>query len=489
MNNWIGQKLGNYSIEKHLGQGGSGHVFKALDTRLNRHVAIKILDPSLSANTQFVEAFRKAAAASADLHHQGIVTVHDIGEQNGVHYLVMAYLRGVTLDVWLQKNRKMTMRQVARIARQLGDALDYAHNKGVIHCDIKSSNIMLGRDGRVTILDFGLARARTLGRSATTTGASLAYMSPEQALNRPLDVRTDVYSMGIVLYELLTGEVPFRRAEPSAVVYAHVRETPRPINSLPASVSRVILKALEKSPDRRYSSTGELATDFERAVKESLVFPQPYALALLGAAGLVAVLFLIVLMNRPPPPPPPPASPSLTSTALPETVTPTHTAAKTPATPTVRPVTETPTPRLTATLAPTATPTNTPAAMLTPTSEPATPTAAAPSELPAPRILTPATGSTILGRVSFAWTYDGPPLQENQGFEVRIWNDSSTEHQGAVAPVSTTSTTINIEQITVVRQHGSGPYYWSVAVIQINPYQKIGQESAPTRIMVQVGGS
>lgn len=479
MSNWIGQTLGNYAIEKQLGQGGTGAVFKALDTRLHRHVAIKILDPEFSANPRFVEAFRKTAAASADLRHPNIITLHDIGEQQGVHYMVMEYLRGVTLDTWLRKNKKMTMRQVARVARQLGNALDYAHKKGIIHCDIKSSNIMLGRDGHVTILDFGLAQARKFGQQTASTGATPAYMSPDQALNRPLDARTDIYSMGVVLYELLAGQVPFERTEPAAAVYAHVRETPHPIGNLPTVVSQVILKALEKLPDRRQQSAGELAADLERAVNQSLTFPTIQMFSLLGVAGIVLIVLMVVLIK--------PSSPSPTPTLPPPIVTntpsPTRTTLLTPTRSenfTPKP-TKTPTHGVTATLRPpiTSTPTVAPAASKAPTS---TPTVS--SVMPVPRNLNPTAGITVLGSTHFSWTYDGPPLQENQAFEVRIWKrDSSSDHNGVVDPVSTNSVDIDMERFA--QQYGTGAYSWAVAVIQIDPYKKIGLESTSVPIMVE----
>jgi serine/threonine protein kinase len=488
MNNLVGQHLGKYAFQKFLGHGGTGDVYKAWDEGLRRHVAIKVLDTGLLADQESVRVFRATAAVAADLHHANIVTMHDVGEQHGLHYIVMTYLRGVTLDVWLRKNKRMTIHQAARIVRQLGDALTYAHKRGVIHCDIKPSNIMLSKDGHVTILDFGMAQTRRAGRNLKNTGATPAYMSPDQALSRSLDARTDVYSLGVVLYELLSGQVPFVRIEPAATAFAHVSESPHPIKDVPDAVNQVVLKALEKSPEKRFQSAAELADAFEKAVgqeAQSLQLP----LALIGAAVvliIVALVFISLRITEPPPPTPTPVQTAgaPTTEAPTEAITNPVTGKETP-TPATK--TPSPTPGITATLAPLPV-TKTPLPPIVEQTPPAT-TTPTPTQfpIPAPRPVAPGGGATVRGRTTFRWTYDGPPLADNQAFEVRIvWDLRSPDHNGAASPVRATDITIDLDQVNVVRAHGVGPYYWTVAVIQVEPYAAIGPEAPLQRFMVNV---
>ena len=489
MNNLIGQQLGKYKIQKFLGHGGTGDVYKALDEDLRRDVAIKVLDTGLLSDQEAVRVFRTSAAIAADLHHANIITVHDVGEQHGLHYIVMAYLRGVPLDVWLRKNKRVAAQRVTSILRQLGDALTYAHKRGVIHCDIKPSNIMLSKDGHVTILDFGMAQTRKAGRNLKNTGATPAYMSPDQALGRSLDPRTDVYSLGVVLYELLSGQVPFVRIEPVAAAFAHVNEPPRPIKDLPDAVSQVVLKALEKSPEKRFQSAAELADAFEKAAgQEAQSFQLGRPLGLIGAAVVLiiaALVFISLRIIEPPPPTPTPAQPTRTPTIeTPTEVTPTEVTDGGPD-PVTNTPTPSPTPKITSTLAPAPQPiTETPGQP--PAEQTSTPTAAPPQPaIPAPRPIAPTTGMTVQRRTMFRWSYDGPPLADNQAFEVRIiWDARSPDHNGAASPVRATEITINLDQVNVVRAHGSGPYYWTVAVVQVGPYAAIGPEAPLQRVMI-----
>jgi serine/threonine-protein kinase len=486
MNNLVGQQLGKYRIQKFLGHGGTGDVYKALDEDLRRDVAIKVLDTGLLLDQESVRIFHASAAIAADLHHANIITIHDVGEQQGLHYIVMAYLQGVTLDVWLRKNKRMTVHQAARVLRQLGDALTYAHKRGVIHCDIKPSNIMLSKDGHVTILDFGMAQTRKAGRNLKNTGATPAYMSPDQALDRSLDPRTDVYSLGVVLYELLSGQVPFARVEPVAAAYAHVHERPLSIKNLPEAVNQVVLKALEKSPEKRFQSAAELAAAFEQAVgqdAQSLQLGPP--LALIGAAVvliIVALVFIGLRIIEPPTPTP------VQTTGAPTPETPTGAVSPTvirEETPPTAIKTPSPTPGITSTLAP---PPVTKAPPI-PTVEQTPPATATPTQPPvsAPRPVAPGAGMTARGRTTFRWTYDGPPLADNQAFEVRIvWDLRSPDHDGAASPVRATEITIDLDQVNVVRAHGAGPYYWTVAVIQVEPYAAIGPEAPLQRLMIDV---
>ncbi len=267
-----GRYLGKYEIQSEIGRGGMGIVYQGFDTVLQRPVAVKVLPPALAVDQDFVRRFQREAILAARLHHPNIVIVHDVGEQNGIHYIVMDYLSGQTLDTWMQQQGPMPAASALRVVQQVADALDYAHEQGVIHRDIKPSNIMLSPTGHVTLMDFGLVRA-TEGTGVTRSGILIGtpeYMAPEQVMGQPADRRTDVYAFGVVVYQLLTGQVPFPRNTPPAIFHAHVYESPPPPHTLRADLSpateAVMLKALAKQPEQRYAQAGTLAADFAAAV-------------------------------------------------------------------------------------------------------------------------------------------------------------------------------------------------------------------------------
>jgi serine/threonine-protein kinase len=269
----VGQRLaGRYDIQAELGRGGMGVVYRGFDAMLQRAVAIKVLPREFTYDPQFVQRFRQEAVLAAGLHHPGIVTIHDVGEQDGVHYIVMQLLEGVTLDAWLLSHGPMPLPQANHIVRQVAEALDYAHSRGIVHRDIKPSNIMVGPGGQATVMDFGLVRAGEgtgLTRSGTVVGTP-EYMAPEQALGQPVDGRTDIYSLGVVIYKMLSGQVPFARSSAMAIAYAHVHEPPPLLREgrpdLPKSVEAVIFKALAKRPEERYQQAGQLADHFTVAM-------------------------------------------------------------------------------------------------------------------------------------------------------------------------------------------------------------------------------
>jgi serine/threonine-protein kinase len=262
---------GKYEIQAEIGRGGMGVVYRGYDVMLRRAVAIKVLPQEYTYDGQFVERFRQEAVTAAGLHHPGVVTIHDVGQQGSWYYIVMQYLNGVTLDQWLANRGPMPIPMAAQVVRQIADALDYAHAAGIVHRDIKPSNIMIGSDGRATLMDFGLVRAgegSKLTRSGMVVGTP-EYMAPEQALGNAVDGRTDIYSLGVVIYRMLTGEVPFVRSNSMATVYAHVNEPPPPLRILrpetPKSVEAVVLKALAKRPEDRYQDGAHLVADFDLA--------------------------------------------------------------------------------------------------------------------------------------------------------------------------------------------------------------------------------
>jgi serine/threonine-protein kinase len=278
MNTLLGQRLGGkYELQTELGRGGMGIVYHAQDIMLRRSVAVKVLAPQLAADSSFVERFRHEAIAVANLRHPNIATVYDVGRDvvrgDTFHYLVMEFIDGQTLDRVLQRQgQPFSLQQTEEVIRQVAQALSYAHQRGMIHRDVKPANIMLGQDGHVTLMDFGLVRAGELSQ-LTQTGTALgtpAYMAPEQIMGAEVDRRTDVYALGVVTYELLTGDVPFRRTTPLATVHAQVYDPPPPLREkrpeLSPLVESVVLRALTKNPGGRYRDVNGLATDFSRAI-------------------------------------------------------------------------------------------------------------------------------------------------------------------------------------------------------------------------------
>jgi hypothetical protein len=263
-------QFGRYVLLEKLGEGGMGVVYKAQDP-LGRTVALKVMQPELRANPDFVQRFTREARLAASLDHPNVVTVYDVGEHGGCHYFSMQFVEGTSLDRVMAAGR-MPLDRAAEIVEQAAAALEAAHAKGIVHRDIKPQNILIDRENRVRITDFGIARA-VEGSIYTTAGRLIGtpeYMSPEQASGHPVDGRSDIYSLGVLLYQMATGTVPFSTPSPIGTAMQHVKDPPLPPRrlrpDLPQAVERVIMRALEKDPQRRYQTPSALAGDLRLAV-------------------------------------------------------------------------------------------------------------------------------------------------------------------------------------------------------------------------------
>jgi serine/threonine protein kinase len=278
--NLAGKTIGKYKIGELLGRGGMAEVYKAYHPRLDRYVTVKILHSHLAEGEDFLARFEREARAVAALRHPHIVQIYDSDVENGMYYMVMEYVDGGTLQARMadlsQASRYMPIRRVLTIVRQLSEALDYAHRQGILHRDVKPSNVLLDTSGDAHLADFGLARIVSAAHF-TTTGTLLGtptYMSPEQGQGLELTPASDIYSLGVIVYELLTGRAPFIADTPLSVVHKHIYETlpsPRALRPvLPAAAETVIFKVLAKDPRERYPTALEMADALERALPRDM---------------------------------------------------------------------------------------------------------------------------------------------------------------------------------------------------------------------------
>lgn len=259
-----------YEIIGKVGAGGMSDVYKAKDLTLGRFVAIKVLKPEFSEDLNFVTKFRTEAQSAAGLEHPNIVNIYDVGSERGMHYIVMEYVEGITLKTYIEKKRQLSFKEAVSIAIQVGRGIEAAHNKGIIHRDIKPQNIIISTEGKVKVTDFGIARAASSNTISSDVMGSVHYSSPEQARNGFVDGKSDIYSLGIVMYEMVTGRVPFDGDTTVAVAIQHLQEemvTPSAYApNLPISMEKIILKCTQKNPDRRYESMTAVLTDLRKAL-------------------------------------------------------------------------------------------------------------------------------------------------------------------------------------------------------------------------------
>ncbi len=270
----IGMIIGDrYEILEKIGTGGMSDVYKAKDHKLNRFVAVKVLKQEFSENANFVSKFRVEAQAAAGLMHPNIVNVYDVGEEGGIHYIVMELVEGITLKKYIEKKARLSVKEAISIAIQVSMGIEAAHSNHIIHRDIKPQNIIISKEGKVKVTDFGIAKAATSNTITSNVMGSVHYTSPEQARGGYSDEKSDIYSLGITMFEMLTGRVPFNGETTVAIAIKHIQEelpSPREyIAEIPISVEQIVYKCCQKSPDRRYQSMSELIVD----LKQSLMNP------------------------------------------------------------------------------------------------------------------------------------------------------------------------------------------------------------------------
>lgn len=457
MDSLIGQTIGPYKIVEKIGEGGMAVVYKGFQQSLNRYVAIKTLRTDLAQDEQFVARFRREALAVAELNHPNILHVYDAGVAYGLYYIVMAYVDGGSLRDLITQG-PLEIDYAVSIAAQIADALDHAHRQGIIHRDVKSNNILISRDGRPLLTDFGIAKALHESQGLTRTGMSIGtpeYMAPEQIQGQQVDGRTDIYALGNVLYEMLVGWAPFATTTPVAALYKQVNEPPPPIRQanihVPAWLEAIVNKALAKRPQDRFQTAGEFAQALrERRIPERVKTPTPTPVPVTGPlperavvkrkpaknpvpliiAGIAALLILvlgaaaILLLGGG-------GGPTQTT---PKAITIT------------RIVTPTPLPTV---------------PMLT------------------PALLSPGPNAQLRGKVRFQWMWTGRDLENYMAFELRIWSRQEQEmglKPRAAPPTREMAVDVDLDGLPTIQEHGPGTYFWTVVILDTGTGRVVSPE-------------
>lgn len=269
----IGTMIGNrYEVVEKVGTGGMADVYRAMDHRLNRYVAVKILKNEYREDTKFVTKFRQEAQAVACLSHPNVVAVYDVGEEQGMHFIVMEFVEGITLKSYIEKKGKLSVREAVGIGIQIASGLEAAHNSHIIHRDIKPQNILISRDGTAKVTDFGIAKAASSNTITASAIGSVHYISPEQARGGFSDEKSDVYSLGVTMYEMLSGTLPFTGESAVAVALAHIQEEAVPLTAMdatiPKGISDIVAKCMQKKADFRYPTSADLIADLKMFLQD-----------------------------------------------------------------------------------------------------------------------------------------------------------------------------------------------------------------------------
>jgi serine/threonine-protein kinase len=333
---WIGKTLGGrYLIESELGQGGMSTVYKATDPNLRRVVAIKLIHSHLSSKPEFVRRFEAEATAVAQLRHPNIIQVHDFNHDGGTYYIALEFVAGETLQQRLRRlsesGRQMSLDEVVNVATSIGDALAYAHDRGLVHRDVKPANVMINMNDEAILTDFGIVKIAG-GTQHTATGAVMGtarYMSPEQIKGQKVDAAADIYSFGVMLYEMVSGRVPFNSESVMTLMMMHVKDPVPDVRSFRADVPPMLIsiieRALAKEPAQRYQKMTDMVTDLRRLRTGAAPQSQPQAVG--GVTGAMTMMDADLtemleedMRQAPPPPPLPPPTPPARSQAAPQPV-------------------------------------------------------------------------------------------------------------------------------------------------------------------------
>ncbi|MBI1881015.1 MAG: serine/threonine protein kinase, partial [Chloroflexi bacterium] len=280
MEDLTGKQFGLYQIVTPLGEGGMAAVYKAYQFSVDRYVALKVLPRHFADDPQFIQRFDREAKVLANLQHPHILPVHDYGHTDSYAYIVMPLMAGGDLADLLN-TRRCSLEEIGRIISQVGDALDYAHTQGIVHRDVKPSNILVDQRGNCLLSDFGLAKMVEGNSNLTGSGylvGTPSYMSPEQGMGQTLDGRSDIYALGVILYEMVTGQVPYKAETPMAVVFKHIQDPLPPPSKIDPTVreeiERVLLKSLAKKPEDRYATPGDMVKALQAAIQSVTSSPQ-----------------------------------------------------------------------------------------------------------------------------------------------------------------------------------------------------------------------